>query len=242
MPAPAQNVALNWARKSPALLDALPVLHLLLRRAFPHRPSTHRPYISLVGAVHDDAAGAHFILPLPVASFFWGRHRGHAPAGRGEFDGQRLPFSPHHVADDVPPSCAWRPAENSPPTSPTEGGATSFWRPCQTENTAPQRSAQPWELLGVVVQQLVGEVGAGRHRLPDPGRPGQATPHRRGVCSAVRAKRLVQVALGNLPHPLHLGVKVAVAERPQLMRPSPPRGECQGPGARWRELRRSVVH
>ncbi|RNE99288.1 uncharacterized protein Tco025E_09048 [Trypanosoma conorhini] len=87
MPASVQNVALNWARKSHALSDALPVLHLFLRRAFAHLPSTHRRHIALVRAVHDDAAGAQFILPLPVASFFWGQHDEHAPAGGREFDG-----------------------------------------------------------------------------------------------------------------------------------------------------------
>ncbi|RNC57286.1 putative retrotransposon hot spot (RHS) protein [Trypanosoma cruzi] len=46
------------------------------------------------------------------------------------------------------------------------------------------------EFLRIVVQQLVEEVRAGRHRLPNPGRPNQLTSPRRQFGPAVRAEPL----------------------------------------------------
>ncbi|ESL09487.1 hypothetical protein TRSC58_02790 [Trypanosoma rangeli SC58] len=69
------------------------------------------------------------------------------------------------------------------------------------------------ELLGVVVQQLIEEVGANRHRLPYPGGSNQkTTPHVR-CASRWRGKHSFQITLDDLPHPMHLNVNVAVGNK-----------------------------
>ncbi|RNF09008.1 putative retrotransposon hot spot (RHS) protein [Trypanosoma cruzi] len=73
------------------------------------------------------------------------------------------------------------------------------------------------EFLRIAVQQLVEEVRAGNHRLPNPGRPNQQKPLRRKVGPTVRAEPLVEIALDGLPHSIKFTVHMTVTNKFNLI-------------------------
>ncbi|RNC37886.1 putative retrotransposon hot spot (RHS) protein, partial [Trypanosoma cruzi] len=69
---------------------------------------------------------------------------------------------------------------------------------CSITNKARNRR----ESLRIVVQQLIEEVRAGSHRLPDTGRPNQHTPLGLKVGPTASAEQFGEIAKDDLPHSL----------------------------------------